>query len=256
MNNCGICHLAYFPLRKEPSHRSENLSVVLFGETFDILGQEENWFHIKTHFDSYSGWITTNEMRFADADWCGQMLSEKQYYSAENFQQVTAGRNKLIIGIGSPLPGWNGDHFFIGEEKYWIVGDVLEADDRPKEFLLTTASFLLDFPYFWGGRTSFGIDCSGLSQLVYKLIGIALPRDAWQQEQVGNQVSLAEAETGDLAFFQNDEGRVTHVGLVFNKNYILHASGKVRIDSLDEKGIFNKDLGLYTHKLKSVKRVK
>ncbi|RYG37708.1 MAG: NlpC/P60 family protein, partial [Chitinophagaceae bacterium] len=126
---------------------------------------------------------------------------------------------------------------------------------RTKSNLIPTAFLYLNSPYLWGGKTPFGIDCSGLTQMVYKLNGYALPRDASQQALVGEPLSfIEESESGDLAFFDNDEGRIIHVGLIMEDNYIIHASGRVRIDRLDHLGIYNAEVNRHTHKLRVIKK--
>jgi gamma-D-glutamyl-L-lysine dipeptidyl-peptidase len=114
----------------------------------------------------------------------------------------------------------------------------------------------LNSPYLWGGKTPFGIDCSGFTQMAYKLAGIKLRRDAWQQAEQGHTINLLEeTEPGDLAFFDNDEGNIVHVGIILRDHKIIHAAGKVRIDSIDHYGINNKELKKYTHKLRLIKRM-
>ena len=126
---------------------------------------------------------------------------------------------------------------------------------RPKGNLIPTAFMYLNAPYLWGGKTPFGIDCSGLTQMVYKLNGYKLPRDASQQATEGEPLSfIEESEPGDLAFFDNDEGNIIHVGLIMENNYIIHASGKVRIDRLDHLGIYNAETNRHTHKLRVIKK--
>ena len=125
-----------------------------------------------------------------------------------------------------------------------------------KEKLAENALMYLNAPYLWGGRSPLGIDCSGFTQMVYRLQGVDLPRDAYQQAEVGTTLSFVEeSEAGDLAFFDNNEERITHVGIILENNHIIHASGKVRIDRIDQQGIFNKELGTHTHKLRLIKSI-
>jgi cell wall-associated NlpC family hydrolase len=158
--------------------------------------------------------------------------------------------------LGSSLPHFKDRTCRLGPTAYRFEGNV-----KCPEKLLTTkgiaenAYMYLHSPYLWGGRTPFGIDCSGFTQMVYKLAGIKLKRDAWQQAEQGSLIHLVdEARQGDLAFFDNDEGRIIHVGIVLPNNKIIHASGKVRLDSLDHHGIFNQETKKYTHNLRLIKR--
>lgn len=112
-----------------------------------------------------------------------------------------------------------------------------------------------DTPYLWGGRSQWGIDCSGFSQLIYSCFDLSLPRDAYQQAEMGQTVDfVSEIRVGDLAFFDNAEGRITHVGIMLDRDTIIHASAKVRVDRMDTEGIFNAEQNRYTHKLRIVKR--
>ena len=139
----------------------------------------------------------------------------------------------------------------IGDQKFEIVGEIGETEN-----LAIAARSFLNTPYLWGGRTHFGIDCSGFTQAVFRLQAINLRRDANLQAEQGTTVnSLQESKLGDLAFFDNEEGRITHVGILLNHDKIIHASGKVKIDNMEEKGIYSEDQKRYTHKLKTIKRM-
>ncbi|MBT3802821.1 MAG: C40 family peptidase, partial [Bacteroidetes bacterium] len=178
-------------------------------------------------------------------------------YAAGFFQQVGNETNQHTIGFGSPLPYWDGISFQIADEEFFLRGEVIQANPTyTNEFLLERAKRLLGIPYLWGGRSTFGIDCSGFVQSLFKLANIALPRDAYQQKEFGHVVDLNESIAGDLAFFANEEGRTSHVGVIMEDQKIIHASGKVRIDNLDEKGIFNSERAIYTHQLELIKRIK
>ena len=125
-----------------------------------------------------------------------------------------------------------------------------------KKHLINNAMIFLNAPYLWGGRTPFGIDCSGFTQIIYRLQGINIPRDAYKQAEIGTTLSfINESEEGDLAFFDNAEGKIIHVGIIMKKNYIIHASGKVRIDKIDQEGIFNIEKKKHTHKLRIIKSI-
>src|SRR5690606_26313776 len=105
------------------------------------------------------------------------------------------------------------------------------------------------------GRTNFGIDCSGFSQIAFKMQGVKINRDASQQAEQGTAVDLlTEAKAGDSSSEHNEEGRITQVGIMLNNNQIIHASGRVKIDMIDDQGIFSSDLKKYSHKLRFIRR--
>lgn len=248
----GICNLAVIPLRAEPNDRSEQVSQVLFGEAFEIIEWTERWVRIITESDGYEGWI--GRLQFA-------MLGHIAYKNLKHnetpltYRAVTQAwkildNSVIYLPAGSSLTFLEGTTCRIGGDKFEIIGEIGERED-----IATTAKSFLNAPYLWGGRTHFGIDCSGFTQVVFKLNQIKIKRDASQQVQEGILVkSIEDALLGDLAFFNNEEGRVTHVGILLNNEYIIHASGKVKIDLIDDKGIYSEELKRHTHKLHSIKR--
>jgi hypothetical protein len=248
----GICNLAVIPLRAEPNERSEQVSQVLFGEAFEIIEWKENWVQIITSIDNYTGWI--GRLQFV---MLGHMdfLRLKQTPPRLTHGAVTQAwkiidNSMVYLPVGSSLSFIKGTTCHIGKEKFEIIGEI-GGDNK----LDTVAKSFLNTPYLWGGRTHFGIDCSGFTQTVFRLRGINLKRDASLQAEQGVLVpSLAEVKLGDLAFFNNAEGKITHVGIILNEEYIIHASGKVKIDMIDEKGIYSEQLERYTHTLKTIKR--
>ena len=168
---------------------------------------------------------------------------------------IIEGESNQPIVIGSVLPTYKSDHALIKNKMYKFLGKKTQGFSE-KKHLVNNALIFLNAPYLWGGRTPFGIDCSGFTQIVYRLQGINIPRDAYQQAEVGNTLSfIEESEEGDLAFFDDSEGKITHVGIIMNNNNIIHASGKVRIDKLDQQGIFNIENALHTHKLRIIKSI-
>lgn len=250
----GISHLAIVPLRLEPSDRSEMTSQVLFGDYFKVLEQTPNWSRIELAFDGYVGWIDNKQFRF---------ITENQYNTLKNtpctlngdLVEFVASANNLLAAI--PL---GADVSFLQDSGINTDGYVFEGlnvtGKKGRHDIIQTAYMYLNTPYLWGGKTPFGIDCSGMVQMVYKLNGHHMLRDASQQATMGESLSfIEESEPGDLAFFDNEEGRIIHVGIILEDNHILHAHGKVRIDRLDHLGIYNVDTNRHTHKLRVIKKI-
>ncbi|RZJ66672.1 MAG: hydrolase Nlp/P60 [Flavobacterium sp.] len=249
----GICNLAIIPLRAESSDRSEIVSQVLFGEHFEVLEVQKNWSRIKLHFDQYEGWIDTKQFHEVSESEYKQLCDDALVLNSDLVEYVAAPNNALVpITLGASLSFLNHDD--INTNNFEFEG-LRVSGIRPKQNLIPTAFMYLNAPYLWGGKTPFGIDCSGLTQMVYKLNGYKLPRDASQQALVGEPLSfIEESEPGDLAFFDNEDGNIIHVGLIMENNYIIHASGKVRIDRLDHLGIYNAETNRHTHKLRVIKK--
>ena len=254
----GVCDLTVVPMRANPSHRAEMVSQLLFGETFEILKQEEEWFKIKTVLDAYKGWVNSNQIMPVDERNFIKINQNNIYFSLERALTARSVYKEQSILLGTPLPFYDNKEFSFFDDKYRFDGKVvnlLEANEPSGEEIKNLALRFLNVPYLWGGRTPMGVDCSGFVQTVYKLNNIRLPRDAYLQAQVGEPVSdISKAQTGDLAFFVNDLGNITHVGILLNHTQIIHASGKVRLDSIDQDGIFNNKRSIYTHKLKEIRR--
>ncbi len=250
----GICNLAIIPLRAEPSDRSEIVSQVLFGEHFEIIETRKQWSKIKLHFDNYEGWVDSKQYQIiTDSDF--KNLSKESIVLNSDLIEYITGKNNLLIPIplGATLSFLN--HPEINSEEFDFEGSKIEGI-KPKANLIETAFMYLNAPYLWGGKTPFGIDCSGFTQMVYKLNGYSLARDASQQANQGEALSfIEESEPGDLAFFDNEEGNIIHVGIIMEDNYIIHASGKVRIDRLDHLGIYNAETNRHTHKLRVIKKI-
>lgn len=163
---------------------------------------------------------------------------------------VNSDKQLIWLLPGSTLPHFSESTFKINEQSFEYNGEFIQND------ILTTANHFLNAPYLWGGRSLFGIDCSGFTQVVFKIHGKKLNRDASQQAKQGETVAFRSAALGgDLAFFDNEEGRITHVGIMLNNDQIIHASGKVRIDLIDDHGIIHKETGRYSHKLRIIKRI-
>jgi hypothetical protein len=233
------------------------VSQLLFGETYEIIHAKEGWLQIRCSLDGYEGWIDAAQHT---------ALSEKEYsninlqtagIAIDLFYSAASSDRSIALVTGSSLPYFDGINFKIGREKYIYNGQAVMPDQiRTVAMLEKVALRYLHAPYLWGGRSPLGVDCSGLVQILYKCLGIALPRDAYQQAEVGKAVNfIEEATLGDLAFFHNETGKITHVGLVLKDKKIIHSSAMVRIDTLDHFGIYNADTQKYSHQLKIIRRI-
>jgi len=245
----GICNLSIIPLRLEPTDTSELVSQVLYGEHFKILEHRKQWSRIRLAFDKYEGWVDNKQYVLVEEETYNSLQKEAPILSSDLVEFVFDKQQQLYpISLGSTLnPLQILEHNFEGKTISGI---------KPKTDLITCAFNYLNAPYLWGGKTPFGIDCSGFTQMVYKLNGYNLLRDASQQATQGEALSfIEESEPGDLAFFDNAEGTIVHVGIIMDDNYIIHAHGKVRIDRLDHSGIYNAEKGTHTHKLRVIKKI-
>ncbi len=252
----GICNLSIVPLRLEPADDSEMVSQLLFGEHFKVLEKRKNWSKIRIAFDNYEGWVDNKQYIEITEEIYTKINSSPPVLAAELIDFITDENNTFsTVTIGCSLPSYNNQNLNINGKIYHYEGKVY-TESKPKEAIVTVAYKFLNAPYLWGGKTPFGIDCSGFTQMVYKLCGYKLLRDASQQAIQGEVLSfIEESEPGDLAFFDNNDSEITHVGIIMKDNYIIHSHGKVRIDRLDHSGIFNIDTKKHTHKLRVIKKV-
>ncbi len=253
----GVCGLSMAALRNEPSDKSEMVSQLLFGEGFEILDAQNKWTRIQLQWDNYIGWVDNNSIipaSFSDID-------EEQknfFYSNDFISTVNSLSGMQCLTLGSHLPLLKKNKFKLGLVDFLFEGTSLNSSstEHTESNIEQIALKYLNAPYLWGGRSIWGIDCSGFTQMVFKMLGIKLRRDAYQQADQGNLVNFVdEAHTGDLAFLKNEEGKIIHVGIVLNKNRIIHASGKVRIDNLDHYGIYDQQKKSYSHQLRFIKRI-
>lgn len=253
----GICNLSMIPLRTEPSEAAEMASQLLFGEAYSVLEEQGKWLKIATADCQYEGWIDRklyNPLRDEEAE---TYLAANKYIVKELFFFIKEAENNITfpIFLGSSFPYPNDGTVTLGNSRFRITLPE-EKTQSALETLLQTATSYLYAPYLWGGRTPAGIDCSGFVQVVFKCCGISLPRDASQQALCGETVDfIGEAREGDVAFFENEEGRIIHTGIICGAGRIIHASGRVRIDPIDQTGIFNQERGRYTHTLRIIKRI-
>lgn len=257
MNRYAISDLSLMPLREEASHKSEMISQVLYGELLTIIDTyNDEWFYIELAYDKYKGWVSHPYLTFLDASVYNKQLMEPCYYSLEIHGKAMSLNKSFFIPYGSRLPGYDGKKFYRNDDGFEFKGAVCKSiDKKSREFIIKEGLKFLETPYLWGGKSSYGIDCSGFVQNLFKVYGCIMPRDAYQQFDLGTAVDVEDMQACDLAFFTNKDGRIVHVGIIIEKGKILHASGKVRIDEIDDKGVFNHDLNHYTHQLKGIKRI-
>lgn len=236
--NKGICTVTVAPVRAENSDKAEIVTEILFGESADIMEVNKNWTKIKMHYDGYEGWMDTKQIKTVSDEY---LANRKVTVVTEDFSSVLMKDGKTLLSMGS-------------EVEFPAVAS--KRSHNLRESIALTAKEFINVPYLWGGKSFFAVDCSGFTQLVYKIHDIKLPRDASQQVEVGESLTFVEeSEMGDLAFFENADGKIIHVGIMLDNQKIIHASGKVRIDTLDSSGIFNKELNQHTHKLRVIKKL-
>lgn len=247
--NFGICHLSLAPIREENSHRSEMVSQLLYGDCFEILKKKKEWLYIRCLFDDYCGWIDEKQSKPISEEMAFQITIENPKYAMDIIHYVQIGAHEMMpILLGSNIAA--SDYL-----KHRYDG-ATHTEKQPKVSIVDTASLYLNAPYLWGGKSPFGVDCSGFTQMIYRVNGYRLPRDAYQQAKEGATLSfIEESKPGDLAFFDNAEGKITHVGVLLENNYIMHAHGCVRIDRIDQSGIYNSERKSHSHPLRLIKKI-
>ncbi|MBN2610851.1 MAG: C40 family peptidase [Bacteroidales bacterium] len=256
----GICLQTSVAVRNADAHRSEMTNQLLFGEVYRVLEDKSGWLKIESLHDHYSGWIDKSTATRLPENTLNKLSGIPAWTLDIKPIGITLEDGTVMQVLpGSTLP------FFDPAKRMMIIEDRnLVINQRPetgafkatRETIIRTALCFLNSPYLWGGRSLFGIDCSGFTQVVYRINHISLPRDACQQEAEGTPVVTPEdALPGDLAFFTDQTEKVSHVGIIVEKGRIIHASGNVKINKLDAKGIFNAEINDYTHFLYGIRRI-
>lgn len=251
----AYCFLSSVPMRAEASDQSEMVNMILFGEAFEVIERRPKWIRVRLQHDLYEGWIDFQQCRPLSLE-SFEKLAQAPKFFVKTAQELTDLNGlKYDVTRGACLPDVFQGNFDIGESTFIFKGEFYSSK-KERNAIKESAMDYLGTPYYWGGRSTLGIDCSGFTQMIFRMNGIFLPRDASQQAKKGKSLSfLEECNVGDLAFFDNTEGDIIHVGLILEDYKIIHASGTVRIDTLDHSGIYNKEMGKYTHKLRVLKSI-
>ncbi len=250
----GICLMSCIPVRKEATHRSEMVSQLLFGDMYEVSETINSWTKIMTIEDNYPGWIDSVQVYLPAEEEANRLLTAKKYYTTGLIGELLCLNSNTVklLSIGSVL--FDGHEFSIGNFAFRFSGDSGRFDGyNSLSNAIAFAGKCINAPYLWGGKTVFGFDCSGFIQIIYRMCGILLPRDASQQGETGELIPLQNKLPGDLAFFGDE--RITHVGIVSGRDEIIHCSGSVRSDILTPDGIYNAGERMITHKLQFLKRI-
>lgn len=251
----AICCVPVSPLRAEPSHRTEMISQLIFGECCELLEQAKEWSRVRVRYDGYEGWCTTSHLTEIDDSEFG---TEQVPLTPEWAASLEYNGHPMMVPMGSHLTGMKNGKAQWRKNMVHYKGKTWDprTPARDTKSIRQLTYKFLNIPYLWGGKSVFGLDCSGYVQTVYKFLGIPVMRDAYQQATQGEPIGfLEETRTGDLAFFDNEEGRITHVGILLNAHEIIHASGKVRIDKIDNMGIVQSETHQRTHHLRVIRRL-
>ena len=253
----GVCRLSVVSVRKDPSDTSEQVTQLLFGDHYEVVETtKDNWLKIIIYFDQYTGWINAKQHQSISRDYFNHINDADFKITTDVTASLLYNKSPLAVLMGSIIP-ISSTELFKMEEQFAFNGEAKNlGQKREFDFVKTVASKYLNSPYLWGGKNPFGIDCSGFNQMVYKIAGYRLFRDAWQQATQGKSIkTFSEIKPGDLAFFSNIDGKITHTGIVIGLDRIIHASGKVRIDQLSEDGIVNAESRKLSHQFSHLRRI-
>jgi gamma-D-glutamyl-L-lysine dipeptidyl-peptidase len=254
----GVCRLSVVSVRVEASDKAEVVTQLLFGDQYEAIetSADKKWVRIRIAFDQYEGWIDTKQHHSIGKEYFEYMNRAELKITTDISSSILYNKMPLPILMGSIIPISSAELFKM-EEQFAFNGEAKNVGQKREfEFLRTIANRYLHAPYLWGGKTPFGIDCSGFTQMVFKICGYKLFRDAKLQATQGKAIRfIGEAKPGDLAFFKSKDDTILHVGIVYANAQIIHASGRVRIDTLNESGIVHSETRQLSHQLSHFRRI-
>ena len=258
----GIALHSVVPVRAEAREGAEQNTQMLFGELCAILEEQPRWVRIRLESDGQEGW--------ADAKMICPMKSE-EYKSHKTALKTAAtvampmayavsenNGQTIPLTAGTKLTNYQDGRFEVLGVGFRIDPSMVitKSLDFNEQNLLQAVRFFLNIPYLWGGKNAMGMDCSGFTQIVMSLFGKNLPRNASEQVTCGRMISaLSKAKAGDLVFFDHEDGKISHVGIVIDPERVIHCSGRVKVEKLDETGVFNAETGSYSHHLVTIRRI-
>jgi gamma-D-glutamyl-L-lysine dipeptidyl-peptidase len=254
----GVCRLSVVPVRAESSDKAEQVTQLLFGDHYEVIDtdKEKKWIWIRTNYDQYEGWIDAKQHHVISKEYFEYLNHAEFKITTDVTSSILYNKSRQLILMGSMIP-ISSSELFKMEEQFAFIGEAKNlGQKREFEFVRTIAVKYLNSPYLWGGKSTFGVDCSGFTQMVFKICGYRLLRDAGQQALQGKAVAAVhESKPGDVAFFKNADGKINHVGILIEKDKIIHSSGRVRVDTFTEEGILNQDTKTYSHQFSHLRRI-
>ncbi len=258
LSSFAICKISIACLRHLPTYKSYQISQILFGEYVEIVSRKnKDWFRVRCCWDGCVGWVDPKQLQVLKAKEV-HLFEECDTFSLEHLHGLSSGERTIPISIGSNLYKCDGLNVRMPFGHFQYSGQIIQLSSASSNtsLLIAIAKRYLHCPYVYGGRSILGVDAPGLIQVIYKMMGYKLPRHSREQAKMGSDIGfVTQSEVGDLAFFEDENQLITHVGLIWEDNTILHAHGQVRIDKLDQQGIYNKELKKYTFKLRTIRRL-